>query len=189
MEHPIFSLTTKPDTRLRRYEHDGKFIEIAPSAHGLATVHDRDIRIYCISQLMAAINSGKPESQSVRFKAHDLLKATNRVTSGEGYGGLKSALERLKGTQISTNVVTGGKETFDTFSLIDHARIVRETRDGRMQEVEVKLSEWMMKAVQKQEVLTLSRGLRFRRPMIDSAVDLNGMASQNNQSSKAAHWK
>jgi len=166
MEHPIFSLATKADKRIRRYEHGSVFVEIAPSAHGLATVHDRDILIYCISQLMTAMNEGKPISPVVHFKAHDLLKATNRITSGEGYAALRAALERLKGTQISTNIVTGGEETFETFGLIDRAKIVRETRDGRMQEVEVKLSDWVFNAIRQQEVLTLNRGyFRLRKPL------------------------
>jgi hypothetical protein len=52
MEHPIFSLSTKPDTRILRYEHRNTKVEIAPSVRGLATIHDKDILIYCISQLM-----------------------------------------------------------------------------------------------------------------------------------------
>ncbi|MCB0074091.1 MAG: replication initiator protein A, partial [Caldilineaceae bacterium] len=76
MEHPIFSLSTKPDTRIRRYEHNGRFVEITPSVKGLATMHDRDVLIYCISQLMAGLNEGKQLSQVVRFKAYDLLQAT-----------------------------------------------------------------------------------------------------------------
>jgi plasmid replication initiation protein len=166
MEHPIFSLSTKPDHRIRRYEHGSVFIEIQPSVHGLATVHDRDILIYCISQLMAAVNANQIPSPVVRFKALDLLKATNRVTSGEGYAALKAAMERLRGTQISTNIVTGGQETFEVFGLIERAKSVRETRDGRMQEVEVKLSDWVFNAIQHQEVLTLHRDyFRLRKPM------------------------
>lgn len=166
MEHPIFSLSTKPDHRIRRYEHGSVFIEIQPSAHGLATVHDRDILIYCISQLMAAVNANQTPSPVVRFKALDLLKATNRVTSGEGYAALKAAMERLRGTQISTNIVTGGTETFEVFGLIERAKIVRETRDGRMQEVEVKLSDWVFNAIQHKEVLTLHRDyFRLRKPL------------------------
>ena len=107
MEHPIFSLSTKPDHRIRRYEHGDSYVEIKPAADGLATVHDRDIVIYCISKLMAAKNEGNPISQVLRFKAHDLLTATNRMTNGQGYDGLKAALERLSGTRISTNIVTG----------------------------------------------------------------------------------
>lgn len=166
MEHPIFSLSTKPDHRIRRYEHGSVFIEIQPSSQGLATVHDRDILIYCISQLMTAVNADAPLSPVVRFKAHDLLKATNRVTSGEGYMALKAALERLRGTQISTNIVTGGQETFEVFGLIERAKIVRETREGRMQEVEVKLSDWVFNAIKNHEVLTLHRGyFRLRKPL------------------------
>ena len=37
MEHPIFSLSTKPDHRIRRYEHGSTYVEIKPSADGLAT--------------------------------------------------------------------------------------------------------------------------------------------------------
>ena len=54
-------------------------------------------------------------------------------------------------------MVTGGKETFDVFSLVNRARIVRETRDGRMQEVEIELGDWVFQAVEAQEVLTLDR--------------------------------
>ena len=166
MEHPVFSLSTKPDHRVRRYEHNSSYVEIKPSSDGLATIHDRDILIYCISQLVAALNNGREVSSVVRFRAYDLLKATNRVTSGEGYAGLKAALERLGGTRISTNIVTGGIEQFDTFGLIERATIVRETRDGRMQEVEIKLSDWVFNAVRSREVLTLHRDyFRLRKPL------------------------
>ena len=169
MEHPIFSLSTKPDTRLRRYgseDNDGPFIEVAPSVRGLATVHDRDILIYCISQIMAAINAGRRVEKTVRLKAHDLLIATNRVTDGRGYEGLKLALQRLGGTRITTNIQTGGKEVFDDFGIIDHSRIVRETRDGRMHEVEITLSDWVFDAIRANEVLTLNRDyFRLRKPL------------------------
>lgn len=166
MEHPIFSLSTKPDLRPRRYEHRGLTIDIKPSSDGLATVHDRDILIYCISQLIRAMNGGREVSQVVRFQASDLLKATNRMTTGRGYDLLKAAMERLAGTRISTNITTGGEEIFETFGLIERAKIVRESREGRMQEVEVKLSDWVFNAIQAREVLTLSRDyFRLRSPL------------------------
>ncbi len=157
MEHPIFSLSKKPDMKTRRYENGKSWAEVRPGVKGLATVFDRDILIYCISQLMAAMNDGRPISSKLRLRAHDLLVATNRDTSGRGYLQLREAFERLQGTQIATNIITGGKETFDVFGLINRARIVRETREGRMQEVEIDLSEWVFQAVEAQEVLTLDR--------------------------------
>ncbi len=166
MEHPIFSLSTKPDRRVRRYEHNGNFIEIKPSSLGLATIHDRDVLIYCISQLVGALNEGREVSQVVRFRAFDLLTATNRMTNGQAYQSLKEAFERLRGTTISTNIITGGTETFEVFGLIDQAKIVRETREGRMQEVEVRLSDWVFNAIRHKEVLTLHRDyFRLRRPI------------------------
>jgi len=166
MEHPVFSLSTKADKRLRRYEHNGNYIEIKPSFIGLATVHDRDILIYCISQVISAMNADRSVSQTVRFKAYDLLKATNRTTNGQGYEALKTALERLVGTQITTNIITGDEEITKGFGLIDSYEIVRKTRDGRMQEVEIKLSDWIFNAIRFKEVLTIHRNyFRLRKPL------------------------
>ena len=89
-EHPIFSLSTKPDRRVRLYEHNGTFVKISPSEAGLATVHDRDVLIFCISQVMAALNDNRPVSKVLRFKAHDLLIATNRGNDGRGYEEVKA---------------------------------------------------------------------------------------------------
>lgn len=168
MAHPIFSLSTRPDFGTRRYEDgDGQtYVEVRPSSYGLATIHDRDVLIYCISQIMAALNEGRQVQRTVRLKAYDLLRATNRMTDGRGYSGLRAALRRLQGTQIETNIITGGAEQLDIFSLIDRARIVRETRDGRMQEIEIELSDWVFNAIRSREVLTLHRNyFRLRKPL------------------------
>ena len=110
MEHPIFSLATKPDVSVREYEHKGVQITIAPSALGLATIHDKDILIYCISQLVAKMNAGLPLHKTLHLKAYDLLVSTNRNTDGRGYEQLKGALDRLSGTRIRTNIKTGDQE-------------------------------------------------------------------------------
>ena len=121
MEHPVFSLSTKPDNRTRRYEHNGNVIEIIPSGKGLATIHDKDILIYCISQLIAKMNQGEAPSRTVRLQAYDMLVATNRQTSGEGYRLMTDALTRLRGTTVRTNIRTGGVEETRIFGLIEEA--------------------------------------------------------------------
>ena len=166
MEHPVFTLSTKPDMKPRRYRNGDNSIDILPSHYGLATVHDRDVLIYCISQCMAALNEGHKVSRSLRFKAHDLLVATNRQTSGQGYQLLKDALRRLQGTQIETNIRQGGKEYFKVFGLIESAQIVRETREGRMLDVEITLSDWVFDAIENNHVLTLNKQYFFlRKPL------------------------
>src|SRR3546814_13097341 len=43
---------------------------------------------------------------------------------------------------------------------------MRETREGRMQEVEVRLSDWVFNAIRSNEVLTLNRQyFRLRKPL------------------------
>ena len=166
MEHPVFSLTTKPDMRTRDYQNGDTFIRISPSAKGLATVHDRDVLIYCISQCMAALNDGRQVNRKLKINAHEMLTATNRQTSGRGYELLKDTLRRLQGTQIETNIKQGGEERFSVFGLIDRAEVVRETRDGRMQEIEITLSDWVFDAIENNHVLTLSdKYFQLRKPI------------------------
>ena len=168
MENPLFTLSTKPDMTPRRYEHNGNWLELKPSYVGLATVFDRDILIYCISQCMAALNDGKQVARTLKISAHDLLKATNRDTSNKGYNGLKSALERLRNTAIETNIRMGGQEVLRGFGFIDSYEIVREGRDGRMQALEITLSDWIFNAIDAQgdEILTISpKYFQLRKPL------------------------
>lgn len=170
MEYPLFSLSTKPDLKAKEFKSsDGsKWLRIAPSERGCATVNDRGILIYCISQLMAGIKSGRKAERTLRFHAHDLMMVTNRDTSGYGYKRFQDALYRLANTAIETNIVTGGLETWDTFNFIDRARIIKETREGRMQEVEITLSDWVFNAINEKggDLLTISRDyFRLRKPL------------------------
>ena len=166
MEHPIFSLSTRPDRTVLDYTHNGTEITITPSVKGRATIHDKDILIYCISQLMAGLNAGRAVSRTLTLTAHDLLVATNRETSGDAYRRLREAFERLAGTRITTNIVTGETETTSGFGLIESWEIVRKAKGGRMISVAVTLSDWLYKAVLGRSVLTLSRDyFRLRGPL------------------------
>lgn len=168
MEHPLFTLSTKPDHTSREYRNGDKCIRLGPSPIGLATVHDRDVLIYCISQCMARLNAGQQIHRTMRFNAHDLLKTTNRATNDRGYMLFKAALKRLQGTQIETNITTGGKEQWEVFSFIDNAKTIKEARDGRMQAIEITLSDWVFNAIHEKsgDILTISRDyFRLRKPL------------------------
>lgn len=166
MEHPFFSLSTRPDRTIRHYEHNGTQITVTPSVRGRATIHDKDILIYCISQLMAALNAGREISRTLKLTAHDLLVATRRDTGGDSYVRLRDAFERLAGTRITTNLVTGEADTTSGFGLIEAWEVVRKSRGGRMVSVTVTLSDWLFRAVQAKSVLTLSRDyFSLRKPL------------------------
>ena len=166
MEHPFFSLSTRPDRTIRQYDHNGTQITVTPSVRGRATIHDKDILIYCISQLMAALNAGRTISRTLKLTAHDLLVATRRDTGGDSYARLREAFERLAGTRITTNLTTGDVETTSGFGLIEAWEIVRKSRGGRMISVTVTLSDWLFRAVQAKSVLTLNRAyFDLRKPL------------------------
>jgi plasmid replication initiation protein len=167
MEHPFFSLSKKPDTTIRKYEHNGNWLEIVPSVKGLATIYDKDILIYCISQIMEKLKRQERVGPRVRITSYDLLVFTNRGTSGPEYDALVKAIDRLAGTRITTNIRTGDEEQRESFGLIDAAAIRRKHGlDGRLLWVEIKLSDWVFNAIRGQEVLTLHRDyFRLGKPL------------------------
>ncbi|MEO1196939.1 MAG: replication initiator protein A [Pseudomonadota bacterium] len=166
MEHPLFSLATRPDRRILNYTHNDVAVTVTPSVRGRATIFDADVLIFCISQLMAALNAGREISRTLTLTAHDLLLATGRETGGDSYRRLREAFERLAGTRITTNIVTGDKEITSGFGLIEAWEIVRKTRAGRMVSVRVTLSDWLYQAVLSRSVLTLNRDyFSLRRPL------------------------
>lgn len=165
MEHPVFSLSTKPDFRMLVYKNNDATIKIKPSYTGLATIHDKDILLYLASSLMNAKNNGEKIHQVVRFVAYDYMISTNKKTSGVQYQQLKDGLSRLKGTVIQTNIKTNGVEVIEEFSLIDRWKIVKEGNKGKMVAVEVKLSDWFFSSILGNAVLSIDRDyFRLRKP-------------------------
>lgn len=171
MEHPIFSLSTKPDTKIRHYEHNGNSIKITPSVLGLATIHDKDILIYCISQIVAKIKQGCEASRTVRMKARDLLLSTSRGVGGRDYKLLKESFERLRGTSITTDIKTNGQIISKGFGLIDQWEIVTEDKKSvKMLEIEVTISEWMFNSILGKEILTISKDYFSIRGALDRRI-------------------
>lgn len=167
MEHPFYSLSKKPDTAVRRYEHNGNWIEITPSVKGLATIYDKDILIYCISKIMEQFKRGETVSQRVQINSRDLLVFTNRGIGGKDYKALSESLDRLAGTRIKTNIKTGNEEQEDNFGLVNTTSIKRQHGlDGRLISCSITLSDWVFNAIQAQEVLTLHPDyFRLRKPL------------------------
>lgn len=165
MEHPLFALKAG-DMRVRTYERGGVTVTVKPGHDGCATIHDKDLWIYCISQLVEAINRGRDVGRVVRFTAYDFLVSTNRRTDGDSYQRMGKMFERLSGTRIETNIETAAMKERGWFGLIDHARVIERDGGGRMVAVEVALPEWLFRSVQAMQVVTLSQDyFRLRKPL------------------------
>lgn len=168
MEHPIYSLSTVPERRRLSYENGDVRVEIIPSSIGLPTVFDKDIVIYCISKLMQAKNQGEAIKQEVRLTTHDLLVETNRPTNNLGYERLLPALNRLRGVVINTTISTGDAKTTHGFGLIDAFEYNRKgsMHAERLKYLDIKLSDWIYRAIASSEVLPINRDyFRLRAPV------------------------
>ncbi len=167
MEHPMFSLATKPDMRHLLYKSGENSLEIIPSSLGLPSIKDKDILIFCISQLMHRKNRGEEIGKRVRFSARELMMATNRNTDGREYKRVEKAFQRLQGTQFKTSIRTGSKKEVRIFSLIDEGGyVMREEGEWRLDYCEVVLSDWFMRAIEANEVVSISEDyFRLRRPL------------------------
>lgn len=171
MEHPVYSLATKPDMRELEYEHRGNMVRIVPSGLGLATIFDKDIILYAISKA-AHMARDAEITPWVEMTAHEVMVATNWRTSKHQYKRFEDALVRLRGTTIVTNVRTGDHLQTRGFGLVDEFEIDRKDEMGelspfgRMSKVRLKLSDWTFRAVQAGQVLTLNPiYFRLRRPI------------------------
>ncbi|WP_250514263.1 replication initiator protein A [Caballeronia sp. INDeC2] len=156
MEHPLFALRAG-DKRVRVYERNGTTVTIKPGPDGCATIHDKDLWIYCISQLVEAINRGRKDVERVvRLTGYDFLVATNRRTDGDSYKRLGDALARLSGTRVETNIATDGRRERSGFGLVESWRIIERDHDNRMVAIEITLPDWLWRSVKAKHVLTLS---------------------------------
>jgi plasmid replication initiation protein len=75
-------------------------------------------------------------------------------------------LDRLRGTSVSTNIKTGGQRERAGFGLINDYQIVEYDNRERMASLEIELSRWLYRAVEANEVLSISRDyFRIRKPL------------------------
>jgi plasmid replication initiation protein len=168
MEHPFFTLSTKPDIRTVEYNRDGVRIRLNPhNEFGLPTMMDKDILLYVGSLLMAEINQGRIPPKTLRFSAHDLMITTNRPTDGHAYRLLKNALERLTGCLITTDIKTADIRQSSGFHILEHWNIIEKSHDNRrMVRLEVTVSDWFYNALLGKEVLTINRDyFRLRKTL------------------------
>lgn len=186
MQNPIFSLATKPDHRhLEFHGSNGDHLKIIPSGVGLPTIFDKDILIFCMSQLMHHKNQGKPIGKRVRFSARELMVATNRPTDDKAYNRLEGAFQRLVGTTFTTNITQGDYEETRIFTLLESGSgFVRKRGTRRLDFCEVILSDWFMSAIEAADVLTISDlYFRLRRPLERRLYEIG-----KKQLGKSAKW-
>lgn len=163
MERPFFAIAKRKRLRPIEYENADGSIWIKVSGHpehGMATIWDADILIYCISKIVAARDAGDNDfGPSIFVSPYELLKSIARETGGKNYQELMAAIKRLKTTTIETNI-RGGKSRIAMFNWL--AEVEGEGRESenpeQLKTLELRVSNWLFKGIMSGKgVLTLDR--------------------------------
>ena len=167
MENPFFALANKPDLIPRRFENGDNWLEVTPSVKGLATIYDKDLLIYAISQVMAKLENQIPVQRELHINSTNFLIFTNRHTGGKDYNHIIDALDRLRGTVIKTNIAVKGTGQLEIkgFGLIDSYKILTSSDKKRIVDFKLTLSEWVFDSIRNRQILTLHRDyFRLKSP-------------------------
>jgi hypothetical protein len=172
MDIAPFSLSKNKRTHLIRYELKDCIITVDGSAeHGLATVFDYDIVLHMVSHLaeeyrqykIKELKGLRPDAPAHVYRpssAH-ILKFCRRNSGGKQYKDLEASLDRLKGTNVKIVNLAGGKRREAvSVSLIEDYRVVSETSNGHVDQVEIRIPEWIYASVVREkdhpQILTLN---------------------------------
>jgi plasmid replication initiation protein len=163
MERPFFSIAKRKRLKPIEYQSEDGSISIRITGspeHGIATIWDADIIIYCISRIVAERARGDNDvGPSIFVTPYELLKGIARDTGGQDYAALMAAIKRLKTTHIETTI-RGAKGKLSMFNWL--AEIEGEGREiddpSQVQMLELRLSNWLFKGITSgRGVLTLDR--------------------------------
>jgi plasmid replication initiation protein len=149
MVFSFFSLTRDRVTELPIYDDGRVRIEVSGTKYGVATIWDKELLIYIASLMVEKLNKGEPVDQTYTFTVNDFCRIAHISPSGTAYERIEGALVRLQGTQVRTNIETGGKGQDQAFSWVENYEInYRRTKEGkRMQSIRVRICDWLWRAI------------------------------------------
>ena len=147
----FFGLSKDLVTELPVYDDGRTRIEVTGTKHGVATIFDKELLIYVVSLMQEKVNRGERVERSMTFTANDFFRVVGRTPGGSAYERIEDALLRLQGTQVRTNIETGGEGEDGAFSWISDFKINyrRDPRTGEkvMRSLTVEICKWLHRAV------------------------------------------
>jgi len=169
MLHSFFALEAKRSDPIE-YKANGVEIIVQGTKSGLATINDKEILVYICSIASQKLARGEDVTQKFRFTAHDFFSVTGKTPGGKTYRYFAAALERLQGTQIKTNIVTGGRRERTWFSWLKSARMetaVWSNGYEAMKAIEVELCDWLWRAIVDDKAVLISSESYFYLPPLE----------------------
>ena len=169
MLHSFFALEPKRTDPIE-YKAGNIEIVVQGTKSGIATINDKEILVYICSIASQKLARAEHVSQKFRFTAHDFFTVTGKTPGGKTYQYFAAALERLQGTQIKTNIVTGGRRERTWFSWLKSARMetaVWSNGQEAMKAIEVELCDWLWRAIIDDRATLVSSDAYFYLPPME----------------------
>lgn len=168
MEYPIFVLDGKAKDSPLKYEHNGISIEVTVKGNdegiGRATSKDKEILMFCLTQMMNKNVFETEKMFMVSFTVYDFLKSVGRGVSGANYQQVFDGLKRLSHTYVLTNHLFKGRRNYNSFSLIDEYEVSKTLGYST---ITITLGSWLTRQATDNppKILTLQPGyLKLKRP-------------------------
>jgi plasmid replication initiation protein len=162
MERPFFSISKRKRNKPIQYASpDGKlWIKVNGNpTHGMATIWDADILIWCVSRIVAQRDAGKNDIRPIiHTTPYELLRGIARGTSGQDYTELLRAIKRLRTTEVETNI-RAGRRRYTAFHYLGDIEGEGEGVDDpeQLKTLTLRVPDWLLDGIMSGNILTLDR--------------------------------
>lgn len=188
MQRPFFSLSKRKRNKAIDYRSPDGTVWVKVEAnplHGMATIWDADILIWCLSRLMARRQAGENDVDGViHTTPYELLRGIARDTGGKDYLRLMDALTRLQTTRVETNIRKGTRR-FASFHYLDSVEGSGDVDGAELKSISIRVPEWLLHGVKSGSVLTLDREYFTLTGGIERAIY---RAARKHAGSQAQGW-
>lgn len=160
MERPFFSLSKRKRIAPIDYTSpDGKAtVKVTANPNfGMATIWDSDILTFCVSQIVARRNTRSNDSSPiVHTTPSALLTSIGRQTGGAQYRELMAGIQRLRTTQVETNIRSERGRKWGAFHFLGDAEGSGADQDG-LTSLSLRVPDWLMDGIETGHFLSIDR--------------------------------
>ena len=151
-------------------------VAVQPGKTGRASLFDKDILIFLISQNANALASGRGKSKSrvLRLDVHRYLMSLQRTVNPVDYERFMAGLERLRTTRITSENWSNDGGGAAEFNIIESWIVIdKDELKGRPITVDVTLSSWLFEIMDNGHIFPITRDyFQMQKPIVRRLYEL-----------------
>lgn len=160
MDRPFFSIDKRKRKKGIEYRApDGSiFVNVTGNPiYGLATIWDSDILNFAVTEMTRRDPKSNLPGNVIFTTPHALLEGIHRDTGGKSYKELDAAIQRLRQTDVHTNIRASGRVKEHRFNYLGDLTLTSDLAGSQASKtLALVLPNWIVDGVGQGNVLTLS---------------------------------